>query len=126
MPFVIMHFETNELESYDLHLSLDVRHVHFSQKWQAELWCLLRENIKKAFYTDIQSTPEGKDLCIDDINRIMREEYIPPSKRGRNGTLHVNGPPPMFDEMNDYNPAENDPSIKMVKGVKGEDGKYTM
>jgi len=33
MPFVILHFETDDLDSYDLHLSLDVRHVHFSQKW---------------------------------------------------------------------------------------------
>lgn len=74
MPFVIIHFITTDLDSFDLNLGLDIRHVNFSPKWQADLWCELRERIKTAFFDELQNSTEGKGLGREDIMRKMAED----------------------------------------------------
>lgn len=55
MPFVIMHFETNNNDQYEIKLQLDIRTIHFSPKLQAELWQEIRTHCKNAFTEAIQA-----------------------------------------------------------------------
>ena len=62
MPFSMLHFQTDDHDSYDMSINLDQRRINFTPKWQADLWVELRERIKRAFTQELQNTPEGRGL----------------------------------------------------------------